>query len=256
LKSNLTVTALFVSVVAATSSVHAGITQINYASMTVDGRESFDAFSGASNPVNSDAIYSNNGMSFGKYFSGQQLAVETGSVNGATNYWDRLDGSATGPLTLMAGAANKNVGFIGFPGFGGVIAGGGPVAGTSMGPGGFGSGSIAVMFDTDVAACGLTIIGQNAGTANFSFFRRDGSLIGSTSIVLTGIPVGGSGTTAPETLAFQSGTGASEIAGFSMWHNDNFGFGMDDFVFGSAAVPAPGAIAVLGMAGFLGRRRR
>jgi len=31
---------------------------------------------------------------------------------------------------------------------------------------------------------------------------------------------------------------------------------MDDFVFGGAAVPAPGAIAVLGMAGFLGRRRR
>ena len=250
-------TALFVSVVAATSSVHAGITQINFASMTVDGREGFDAFSGASNPVNSDAIYSNNGMSFGKYFSGQQLAVETGSVSGIDQAWDRLDGSASGPLTLMAGAANKNLGFIGFPGYGGVIAGGGPVGGTtSMGSGGFGAGSIAVMFDADVAACGLTIIGQNAGTANFSFFRRDGSLIGSTSIALTGIPIGGGSTTGPQTLAFQSGTGASEIAGFSMWHNDNFGFGMDDFVFGGAAVPAPGAIAVLGMAGFLGRRRR
>jgi hypothetical protein len=255
LKSNLTVTALFVSVVAATSSVHAGITQINYASVTVDGLEGFDAFSGASNPVNSDAIYSNNGMSFGKYFSGQQLAVETGSVSGTTNYWDRLDGSASGPLTLMAGAANKNLGFIGFPGYGGVISTGGPVGGTTggVGPGGFGSGSIAVMFDADVAACGLTIIGQNVGTANFSFFRRDGSLIGSTSIVLTGIPIGYA---PPETLGFQSDTGASEIAGFSMWNNDNLGFGMDDFVFGGAAVPAPGAIAVLGVAGFLGRRRR
>jgi hypothetical protein len=251
------VTALFVSVVAATSSVHAGITQINYASMTVDGRESFDAFSGASSPVNSDAIYSNNGMSFGKYFSGQQLAVETGSVSGVTEYWDRLDGSATGPLTLMAGAANKNLGFFGFPGLGGVMAGGGPVGGTTgYGPSGSGAGSIAVMFDADVAACGLKILAPNGVTANFSFFRRDGSLIGSTSIVLTGIPVGGSGTTAPESLAFQSGTGASEIAGFSMWNNDNMGFGMDDFVFGGAAVPAPGAIAVLGMAGFLGRRRR
>jgi hypothetical protein len=125
---------------------------------------------------------------------------------------------------------------------------------TSFGPGGFGAGSIAVMFNTDVAACGLTIIGQNAGTANFSFFRRDGSLIGSTSIVLTGILLGGN--TPPESLGFQSDTGASEIAGFSMWHNDNMGIGMDDFVFGGAAVPAPGAIAVLGMAGFLGRRRR
>lgn len=250
-------TALFVSVVAATSSVHAGITQINYASMAVDGREGFDAFSGASSTVNSDAIYSNNGMSFGKYFSGQQLGVETGSVAGMTNYWDRLDGSASGPLTLMAGAANKNVGFLGFPPYGGVISTGGPVLGTtSFGPGGFGSGSIAVMFNTDVAACGLTIIGQNAGTANFSFFRRDGSLIGSTSVVLTGILVGGGGTTGPQTLAFQSGTGASEIAGFSMWNNDNMGIAMDDFVFGGAAVPAPGAIAVLGMAGFLGRRRR
>ena len=248
-------TALFVSVVAATSSVHAGITQINYASMTVDGRESFDAFSGASSTVNSDAIYSHNGMSFGKYFSGQQLAVETASVGGTTQSWDRLDGSASGPLTLMAGAANKNLGFIGFPGFGGVISTGGPVLGTtSFGPGGFGAGSIAVMFNTDVAACGLTIIGQNAGTANFSFFRRDGSLIGSTSIVLTGILLGGD--TPPESLGFQSDTGASEIAGFSMWHNDNMGFGMDDFVFGGAAVPAPGAIAVLGVAGFLGRRRR
>ena len=250
-------TALFVSVVAATSSVHAGITQINYASMTVDGRESFDAFSGASSPVNSDAIYSHNGMSFGKYFSGQQLAVETGSVSGIDQAWDRLDGSASGPLTLMAGEANKNLGFSALPAAGGVIAGGGPTIGTTRtAPGGFGSGSIAVMFDADVAACGLQIRGQNGGTANFSFFRRDGSLIGSTSIVLTGIPVGGSGTTVPETLAFQSGTGASEIAGFSMWHNDNFGILMDDFVFGGAAVPAPGAIAVLGMAGFLGRRRR
>jgi hypothetical protein len=255
LKSNLTVTALFVSVVAATSSVHAGITRINYASVAVDGRESFDAFSGASSPVNSDAIYSHNGMSFGKYFNGQQLAVETASVGGTTQSWDRLDGSASGPLTLMAGAANKNLGFIGFPGQGGVIAGGGPTIGTTRtAPGGFGSGSIAVMFDADVAACGLQIRGQNGGTANFSFFRRDGSLIGSTSIVLTGILLGGN--TPPESLGFQSDTGASEIAGFSMWHNDNMGFGMDDFVFGGAAVPAPGAIAVLGMAGFLGRRRR
>jgi len=249
-------TVLFVSVVAATSSVHAGITQINYASVTVDGRESFDAFSGASGIVNSDAIYSHNGMSFGKYFSGQQLAVETGSVSGIDQAWDRLDGSASGPLTLMAGEANKNLGFSALPAAGGVIAGGGPTIGTTRtAPGGFGSGSIAVMFDADVAACGLQIRGQNGGTANFSFFRRDGSLIGSTSIVLAGIPIG-AGNTTPGNFGFQSGTGASEIAGFSMWHNDNFGILMDDFVFGGAAVPAPGAIAVLGMAGFLGRRRR
>jgi hypothetical protein len=250
------VTALFVSVVAATSSVHAGITQINYASVTVDGLEGFDAFSGASNPVNSDAIYSNNGMSFGKYFSGQQLAVETGSVSGVTEYWDRLDGSATGPLTLMAGAANKNLGFIGLPVLGGVMAGGGPTGGTTgSGPGGFGAGSIAVMFDADVAACGLKIFAPNGGTANFSFFRRDGSLIGSTSIVLPGSPDYGFGLV-PESFGFQSGTGVSEIAGFSMWNTDKWGVGVDDFVFGGAAVPAPGAIAVLGMAGFLGRRRR
>ena len=249
-------TALFVSVVAATSSVHAGITQINYASMTVDGRESFDAFSGASNPVNSDAIYSHNGMSFGKYFSGQQLAVETGSVSGIDQAWDRLDGSASGPLTLMAGEANKNLGFSALPAAGGVIAGGGPTIGTTRtAPGGFGSGSIAVMFDADVAACGLQIRGQNGGTANFSFFRRDGSLIGSTSIVLPGSPDYGFGLV-PESFGFQSGTGVSEIAGFSMWNTDKWGVGVDDFVFGGAAVPAPGAIAVLGVAGFLGRRRR
>jgi hypothetical protein len=255
MKTSLTTTALFVSVVAATSSVHAAITQINYASFVADESEGFDAYSASSSIVNSDAIYSHNRMSFGKYFSGQQLAVETAVIaNYGNQSWDRLDGNASGPLTLMAGAANKNLGFTGYLGQGGIISTGGPTIGTTnYGSGGFGCGSIAVMFDADVAACGLKIVGQNGGTANFSFFRRDGSLIGSTSVVLAGDVINMGPT---EAFGFQSGTGASEIAGFSMWNTDPAGIGMDDFVFGGAAVPAPGAIVALGLAGLAGGRRR
>jgi hypothetical protein len=246
---------LFVaSVVAATSSVHAGVTQIAYASVTASGSEGFNAYAGPDwTQTTYNSIYSGSGMSFGKRFNGQSLSVQT---SGGDSF-DRLNvgfEGATGPLSLLTGAANYNLAFLSRPGYGGTILGGGPINGVTDGLGGFGRGSLAVLFDTDVSTCGLKIIACNGGTAHFSFFRRDGSVIGSTSITLAGdtTPF----VTYTDALAFQSDTGASEIAGFSVWNTDPFGMTFDDFIYAGAAVPAPGAIAWLGMAGLMGRRRR
>ncbi|MGI9506103.1 MAG: hypothetical protein ACR2RE_23940, partial [Geminicoccaceae bacterium] len=63
-----------------------------------------------------------------------------------------LDGAFTNALA--------GIGPIGFPNFNGI-----------------GEGSVAILFDNDQSQFGFQSVGGNLGTANFDFFRRDGSLI-------------------------------------------------------------------------------
>ena len=245
--------AVAAAALAATSSgAIAAITQVDYGAVVASTTENFSGFaSGGSGPR--DTIVQGNGLSFGKRFAGQQLGTQTIDFPGFfTAPYDVLSGSPTSALTLEAGSADRNL-WIGdtqtLTGF--AIAGCGP-NGSAFGPGGLGHGSVAVLFDTDQSQLGFRIGGQNGSTGIVSFFRRDGSLIETLNLALVGVlPV-----ECPDlTFGFLRDGAVADIAGFSITHNDFAGIYMDDFIF-SSSVPAPGAIALLGLAGLVGRRRR
>jgi hypothetical protein len=57
-------------------------------------------------------------------------------------------------------------------------------------------------------------------------------------------------------LIVSSMAGGEGIAGIGLTYSGTGSIVVDDFQFGVAAVPAPGAIALLGLAGLAGNRRR
>ena len=237
---------------AAASMSHAAITQVDYSAVVFSTTENFSGFaSGGSGPRNT--IVQGNGLSFGERFAGQQLGTQTIEFPGFyTGPYDVLSGSPTSALTLEAGSADRNL-WIGDvqtqTGF--AIAGCGP-NGSTFGPGGLGSGSVAVLFDTDQSQLGFRIGGQNGSTGIVSFFRRDGSLIEMLNLSLVGVIPG---YTPDLTFGFLRDGAVADIAGFSITHDDFAGIYMDDFIF-SGSVPAPGAITLVGLAGLAGSRRR
>jgi MYXO-CTERM domain-containing protein len=250
-KKNCAVLACTLSAAAASMS-HAAITQVDYSAVVSNTSENFSGFaSGGSGPRNT--VVQGNGLSFGERFAGQQLGTQTIDFPGfVTASYDVLSGSPTSVLTLEAGSADRNL-WIGDTqtqtGF--VIAGCGP-NGSAFGPSGVGHGSVAVLFDADQSQLGFRIGGQNGSTGIVSFFRRDGSLIETLNLSLVGVIPG---FTPDLTFGFLRDGAVADIAGFSITHNDFAGIYMDDFIF-SSSVPAPGAIALLGLAGLAGRRRR
>lgn len=128
-----------------------------------------------------------------------------------------------------------------------------------LGPTGFpnfnaiGEGAIAILFDNDQSAFGFESVGGNLGDANFDFFARDGSLIG--SLTPTGL-----GT---DLFGFSREGGVNDIAGISIWNTDPAGIGFDNIIFDvpgdNVAVPAPATFGLLGIGlfglGVLSRRQ-
>ena len=233
---------------------HAAITLVDYSTVVATTTEDFSGFtSSGSAPYN--GLVQGNGLAFGERFAGQQLSSQTVSFPtvGGSSRFDVLSGSPTPSLTLLAGNANQNlwIGDAGLPsGF--MIVGCGP-AGSGFGPGGAGHGSIAVLFDEDQSQLGFSIGGQNDSIGVVSFFRRDGSLIGTVNIDLPNLQPSG---VPPElSFGFLRDGGVADIAGMSFTNVDPMGVGMDNFIF-SNSIPAPGAVALLGLAGLVGGRRR
>jgi MYXO-CTERM domain-containing protein len=235
---------------AAAGGAFGSITPIDYTSVTANGGENFNTL--PTSFVTQDSIMHGVGISFGKKLAGQTVGTASETIFGAAELFDTLSGSPTAPLTLEAGPAGHNLwtGVAGTPSV--VLSTGGP-NGVTFGPGGLGHGSIAFMFDSDVSQLGFLVGGQNGSTGVLNFFRRDGSLIDTVSISLSGVP----GTYTPDLkFGFETSNGAAEIAAVTMTHNDFAGVYMDDFIF-NASVPTPGAAGLFGVAAIAaGRRRR
>jgi uncharacterized protein (TIGR03382 family) len=238
----------------ATSLSHAAITQVHNSTVVANTTEDLSGFASGGNAAR-DGVVQGNGVAFGERFAGQQLSSQSvyfPAVN-FNSQFDTLSGSPTSPLTLLAGSANHNlwIGDVGLPG-GFMMAGCGP-AGSAFGSSGNGHGSVALLFDEDQSQLGFQIFGQNGSIGVVSFFRRDGSLIETVNIDLAGLQTGG---IVPElSFGFLRDGGVADIAGMSFTNVDLMGVAMDNFIF-SNSIPAPGAVALLGLAGLVGGRRR
>ena len=144
----------------------------------------------------------------------------------------------SGPLTVVAGAANQNVTA--------VDGGAGDVGNTAIagsGPDGFpsaaaiGEGSIAILFDFDQSEFGFDIVGGNGGTATAQFWARDGSLLDQIVFNLTNSVF--------DSYAFRSDDGSKVIAGVSVFNDDPGGIGFDNFISDVPGVPGdPGSRTV------------
>ena len=151
------------------------------------------------------------GASFGERFAGQVLAAD--------GDFDSVDGAASQPLTLLPGAAGRNLSMLWMPN-GKVLSGDGPA--------GFprqeatGEGAIAMVFDRDQGAVRLWIRGGDGGAGRVLFVARDGALIDSHDLQDLG--------EAP--VAFVHAPGA--IAGIVLTNRDPEGIALDQVDFGSA----------------------
>ena len=238
----------------ATSLSHAAITQVDYSTVVATATEDFSGFASGGNAAR-DGLVQGNGVAFGERFAGQQLSSQSvffPAVN-VNSQFDTLSGSPTSPLTLLAGSADHNlwIGDLGLPG-GFMMAGCGP-NGSAFAHGGTFHGSVALLFDEDQSQLGFQIIGQNGSMGVASFFRRDGSLIETLNLDLPGFQSGGYSPVL--SFGFLRDGGVADIAGMSFTNVDLAGIAMDNFIF-SNSIPAPGAVALLGLAGLVGGRRR
>jgi hypothetical protein len=240
-------TAVVVFAFAATASA-APIMSVDYFTLTGTGLITFDDIAGGDAPgTNYDAVFESGGADFGERFAGQTL--------GFSGDFDVLAGSPTGPLGLVAGAADQNLnvfmhndatpshvltglGPLGFPNFNSI-----------------GEGAFAVLFDFDQSEFGFELVGGEGGNAYVSFFRRDGSLIDN-------VTVSGLGTAF---YGFEREGGVNDIAGISIYNDDPAGIGFDDLKHDvpgvpNDVVPEPGTLALLGLglagAGFRLRRKK
>jgi hypothetical protein len=224
----------------------AQIAQIAYGSLTGSQLVTFDDVAGGSAPgTNYNSIFFSNGVGFAERFAGQTLTNAAG--------FDQLGGAPTGgSLTLVTGAAGSNLN---------VFINGGTQVLTGVGPTGFpandaiGEGSIAALFSSGQSQFGFQLVGGNAGTANLSFFRADGSLIQNIAL----------GSLADAFYGFSRDGGVQDIFGISIWNNDAAGIGFDNLKFdvrstGGTVVPEPTSLAMfmagLGIIGVVMRRRR
>ncbi len=108
-----------------------------------------------------------------------------------------------------------------------------------------------MLFDFDQSAFGFQLIGGDGGSGTVDFYRRDGSLISSLSLM--GL--------ASAYYGFEREGSLQDIAGISIYNLDGGGVAFDNLKFtvqGVSGVPEGGAtLALLGLslAGIAGLRR-
>jgi hypothetical protein len=228
----------------ATSASAAPVNQVAYASLTGTQLITFDDVAGGLPPgTNYDSIFESGNTAFGERFAGQTLTT--------VGNFDQLSGTPSGPLTLLVGAAGRNLNIY--------TRGTGTQVLTGLGPLGFpdfdaiGEGSFALLFDFDQSEFGFQLTGGNGGNAFISFFQRNGTLI--ETITLSSL--------ADTFYGFRRDGGVKDIAGLSIWNNDLSGIAFDNLKQDVAGVPdrvvpEPASYALLasGLAGVILLRRR
>jgi hypothetical protein len=219
----------------------APINQVAYASLTGTQLITFDDVAGGAAPgTNYDGILVSGGASFGERFLGQ--------TNTPAGDFDVLSGSPSGPLSLVAGEAGRNLNvLVNLDSH--VLAGLGPLGWPNFDA--IGEGAFAVLFTTDQSEFGFQLVGGDGGTATVDFFRRDGSLI--EQIVLRNLT--------DSFYGFSREGGLADIAGISIFNDDLGGIGFDNLkhdVPTGQAVPEPSTVALMlaGLAYLIGGRRR
>lgn len=167
---------------------------------------------GPGHPVT--GLLSTDGAEFGEMFAGQSLLV-------SDEVFDAVTGTASAPLTLLAGPENQNLSILRLPASN-VLSGDGPR--------GFprhdatGEGAVSILFAQDHAALRLDLMGGEGGTLTVLFLRRDGTLIDVHEITnLTEGP-----------LYFARRDASEDIAGVTLWNRDPEGIALDGVAFGSA----------------------
>ena len=202
----------------------APINEVDYFSLTVGQTIDFNGIDGGPAPgTNYDNLLNFGGILIGERFAGQTLSFIGNS--------DSLSGNPTGPLSVIAGAPNQNLAIAESPlegAFTNALAGIGPIGFPNFN--GIGEGSVAILFDNDQSQFGFQSVGGNLGTANFDFFRRDGSLIQTlTPTNLTS-----------NSFGFERDGGVNDIAGISIWNTDFGGIAFDNIIFDIPGNDFPG----------------
>ncbi|MFN9316624.1 MAG: PEP-CTERM sorting domain-containing protein [Microcystis sp.] len=232
----LSMTAAFAAISACTlviSKVEAAIIQVAPGTLTGTGLITFDDVLGGPGPgTNYNAIFESNGADFAERFVGQSLSFSGNS--------DILSGTPTGPLALQVGAANQNLNVFTFN-TSQVLTGLGPLGfpdGNAIG-----EGSFAVLFDFDQSEIGFDLLGGDGGSATVNFFRRNGSLIDTITIILS---------LSDTSYGFKQMSGIKEIAGISIHNTRPGGIGFDNLVHDVPGGPGPGPEKVPEPASVLG----
>jgi hypothetical protein len=200
----------------------APIIEVDYDTLPVTGLITFTGLSG-----NYNNIIVLPGASFGEHFQGQ-------TVTASVNDFDELSGNPSDPLTLVAGPVDENLAVED-----GVLKGVGPLGFPDQDA--IGEGAIGVRFATAQKTFGFQTIGGNAGNIYISFFRADGSTI--STLTLASLPLIGS-------YGFEREGDVSDIAGFSIYNDDDGGIGIDNLKFAEDAngeVPEPATLSLLAL---------
>lgn len=165
-------------------------------------------FTGVSGFINT--ILNEDGANFAERFFGQELTIDQ-----RPDFKNEiLSATATNPLTLHVDPATGNlfVGDFGDPG--------GPALFGQV-EGSVGEGAMAALFDQDHKAIAFDVVGANGGPATLYFFSRNGTFLGEAAIQILG----------NVRYAFQRVSGATDIAGFSIYNLDGAGIGIDNVAF-------------------------
>ncbi len=226
-------------VLAALASPPAGAAPIDlasYGSLTGTGLVDFNDVPAAPFPgISTEGVLDLDGASFAERFDGQTL--------GSAGDFDTLSGTPNDPLLLLAGAPGENLAAGNLGGIIG-IAGLGPLGHPD--PAANGEGTIAILFDDDTAEFGVEILGvdPSTGGATFDFYRRNGTLIDSVTVLL---PSDG-------LFGFVREAGVVDIAGIVISNDDVGGIAIDNVVF-QEPIPEPSTALLLG-AGLMALTRR
>ncbi len=202
-----------------------------------------DVAGGASPGTNYNGLFVSGGVTYGERFVGQ--------VRSTVGNADVLSGSPTANLKVQVGDANQNLNIFNYNGSQ-VLTGLGPLGFPNFDA--IGEGSFAALFSTNQSEFGFSLVGGNGGSAVIDFFRRDGSLI--ERVLLSGL--------SDQSYAFSREGGVYDIAGISIYNDDDGGIGFDNLRFNVRStggddndVPEPGVfgLAALGLWAAVRRRR-